>query len=87
VSYDYAKLFEKIIDAVAAEKTITQRMLAVLEECSRQKPHPDWESFFHINFEADAESIQRWLTKAFDAENANNGVRGIMACAGYGLDL
>lgn len=42
MSYDYGKLFEKIIEVIGAEVSMTQRMLAVIEGCTRKKPHPDW---------------------------------------------
>ena len=66
MSYDYSKLFEKIIEVIGAEVSTTQRMLAVIEECSRQKPHPDWELLTSINFEADGLAIQQWLSSAFE---------------------
>lgn len=66
MSYDYGKLFEKIIEVTGAEVSTTQRMLAVIEECSRQKPHPDWELLTGIDFEADAPVIRHWLSSAFE---------------------
>ncbi len=66
MSYDYSKLFEKIIEVIGAEVSTTQRMLAVIEECSRQKPHPDWELLASINFEADGPAIRHWLSSAFE---------------------
>lgn len=77
VSYEYKKLFEKIIEVADADASMTQRMLAVIEECSRQKPHPDWEFFAHIDFEADAPGIQHWLSSAFDTLEQQQRVRGL----------
>jgi hypothetical protein len=77
MSYDYQKLFEKIIEVTDADASITQRMLVVIEECSRQKPHPDWKMFEHINFEADAAAIQNWLSSAFDTQEPESAVRGL----------
>ncbi|MFM0184048.1 hypothetical protein PQQ75_35640 [Paraburkholderia aspalathi] len=77
MSYDYARLFEKLIQVVAADGTITQRMHDVLEECSRQKPHPDWATFSNIDFEADAVRIDRWLSTAFGSRRADNVTRGL----------
>jgi hypothetical protein len=77
VSYDYNKLFEKIIEVADADTTMTERMLAVIEECSRQKPHPDWEFLAHIDFEADALGIQHWLSTAFDTLEQQQCVRGL----------
>ncbi|CAE6804307.1 hypothetical protein [Paraburkholderia nemoris] len=77
MSYDYARLVEKIIEVAAADGTTTQRMLEVLEECARQKPHPDWALFSEINFEADSIRIERWLSTAFGSQRTHNVVRGL----------
>lgn len=52
-------------------------MLVVIDECSRQKPHPDWKLFEQIDFEADASAIQDWLSLAFDTQEQENAVRGL----------
>ncbi|MEX3974347.1 hypothetical protein [Paraburkholderia caribensis] len=77
MSYDYARLVEKIIEVAAADGTTTQRMLEVSEECARQKPHLDWALFSKIDFEADLIRIERWLSTAFGAQSTHNVVRGL----------
>src|SRR5258708_5019861 len=77
MSYDYARLVEKITEVAAADGTTTQRMVEVLEECARQKPHPDWALFSEIDFEADSIRIERWLSTAFGSQRTHNVVRGL----------
>ncbi|NVE01740.1 hypothetical protein [Massilia sp. BJB1822] len=77
MSYDYKKLLEKIIEVIGADASVTQRMLAVIEECSRQKPHPDWDVFSDIDFEADALAIHDWLSSAFGNPEQQHCMRGL----------
>lgn len=77
VTYDYAKLLDKIVEVIASDASITKRMLALIEECSRQKPNPDWNAFARIDFEADAIRIQHWLSSAFGKMEQHDGMRGL----------
>lgn len=77
MGYDYEKLFKKIIGVTGADGSITQRMLVVIDECSRQKPHPDWKLFEQIDFEIDAPAIQEWLSSAFNTQEQENVVHGL----------
>lgn len=75
--YDYEKLFAKIIEAVEGRKSVTQRMQVVIDECSRQKPHPDWALFEQIDFESDAAAIHDWLSVAFDNQQDATAMHGL----------
>lgn len=77
MSYYYEKLFETIIEVADAETSITQRMKAVIDECSRQKPHPDWRLFEQIDFEMDAHAVQEWLSSAFNAQEQESVMQGL----------
>lgn len=77
MDYDYDALFEKIMAAVEANASITERMQLVIDECSRQRPHPDWKLFELIDFESDAEAIHDWLPAAFEEQGQEITVRGL----------
>ncbi|HEY0061007.1 MAG TPA: hypothetical protein VGC21_02735 [Telluria sp.] len=68
--YDYERLFQTLIAAIAAEGSITARMHTVIAECARQIPHADWEHFSGIDFETDESDTEGWLAAALPATGA-----------------
>jgi hypothetical protein len=81
MSYDYSRLFEKIVVAVASDGTFTERMNLVIEECARQRPHADWADLSRIDFDSDSTTLNHWLQIAF-AHSDNDG-----ACSGLWFGL
>jgi hypothetical protein len=70
MAYDYNRLFEKIIAAIASDGTITKRMNLVIEECARQRPHADWIDLSRIDFDGDSKALNQWLQVAFAHANS-----------------
>ena len=62
--YNFEKLYETLVAAIAARETIGQRMHMVIDECERQLPHADWEHMRRIDFEADLPILKGWLAAA-----------------------
>lgn len=65
MAFDYDRLFDQLIASVAAAGPISVRMQSVIDECVRQRPHPDWERLRQIDFDADRERIEGWFALAF----------------------
>lgn len=62
--YDVNLLYKSLLGAIAARGTIGQRMHAVIDECERQLPHPDWACLRLVDFDADLAPLTRWLGAA-----------------------
>ncbi len=65
MSYDYPRLFAKIVAAVSDDSSISRRMEDLISECEAQQPHPDWDRVRKIDFEADEEKIESWFSRSF----------------------
>ena len=65
MSYDYPRLFAKIVATVSDDSSISRRMRDLIAECEAQQPHPDWDRVRKINFEADEEKIESWFSRSF----------------------
>jgi hypothetical protein len=65
MSYDYPRLFAKIVATVSDDSLISQRMQDLISECEAQRPHPDWSRVRKIDFEADEEKIESWFSRSF----------------------
>jgi hypothetical protein len=77
MGYDYDKLFDEIVRQVSADGSITARMLAVIDECERQRPHKDWMSLRAVDFDGDTPQLARWLASAFGEATASMKVKGL----------
>lgn len=73
---DYDRLFEVLLASVANSGSIRDRIHAVIEECKRQRPHPDWDLFRDIDFSADQPRLELWLRSVMPAPSAAP-VRGL----------
>ena len=65
MSYDYPRLFAKIVATVSDDLSITRRMHNMISECEAQQPNPDWARIREIDFEADAGQIESWFPRRF----------------------
>lgn len=77
MSYDYAKLFDLILDAARSNSSPQERMLAVIEGCEAQRPHGDWESFKHIDYNQELQAVDGWLSQAFSEATGPEKYRGL----------
>lgn len=77
MSYNYQKLFDVIVREVGADGSLGIRMMAVVDECESQLAHKDWEAIRKIDFDADANHLERWLKGAFAAASTPNTLRGL----------
>ncbi len=77
MAYDYSILFDKIIVAVSHTGSVTERMKLVIDECARQRPHPDWAELSKIDFEGDATTLNDWLAAAFAGADPNESRIGL----------
>lgn len=76
MAYDFERLFAKIIASVSGGGAICERMQAIIDECSGQCPHPDWDRMRNIDFAADEMAIPSWLEIAF-ASPSSKGRKGL----------
>jgi len=65
MSYNYPVLFAKIVDAVTETGSITARMHQLIKHCEEQVPHEDWDGMRQIDYEADRQTLGRWLVTSF----------------------
>lgn len=75
--YDFDMLYKSLLGAIAATGTIGQRMHAVIDECERQLPHPDWACLRRIDFDADLVPLTRWLAAAWQERALHAGHSGL----------
>jgi hypothetical protein len=76
-AYDYETLSAHILAAVAAQGSIGQRMHAVIDECARQLPHPDWDSLRRIDFDGDLPVLTGWIPDAWRGGAVRTGDQGL----------
>jgi hypothetical protein len=42
MQYNYPRLFEVLLRAVASDASVSERMHSLIDECAHQVPHNDW---------------------------------------------
>ncbi len=52
---------------VKSDCAVAEGMSAIVEECARAHPHPDWERFAQLDFTTDLGHLRRWLLDAFSS--------------------
>ncbi len=77
MGYDYQLLFEKIIQSVSENGSVTDRVHAVIAECERQVPHPHWGNMRRIDFEADNSRLKNWLPSLFQDSTQSRRAKGL----------
>lgn len=75
--HDVDMLYKSLLGAIAARGTIGQRMHAVIDECERQLPHPDWACLRGIDFDADLGLLGQWLAAAWQEGALHAGHHGL----------
>src|SRR5262245_16197068 len=62
-----AKRFEFVYRVVRSNSTVVDGMRQIIDECERNAPDIDWTPFRNIDFGADADRLQRWITSEFES--------------------
>jgi hypothetical protein len=75
--YNYPKLFNEIVRQVSASGPITSRMLAVIDECERQRPADGWKHLRELDYEQDGYRLSSWLTSALAEGPASASFKGL----------
>jgi hypothetical protein len=76
MNFNYDQLLKVILGAVDSRAAIPARMGAVIDECERQYPHPDWRQLREVDFLADQAYLEQWLSEALPGVSGH-GVRGL----------
>jgi hypothetical protein len=69
--------FDAIVKAVSANGSFSARMGSVIDECERQRPHPDWQKMRRIDFKADEPALENWLPQVIDGVGPTLQIRGL----------
>lgn len=60
----HSEIYGDIEAVVKSDCTVEAGMSAVVAECARHRPHPDWERFGALDVASDLEHLRGWLTTA-----------------------
>lgn len=77
MSYNYPILFKNIISAVAGAGSFTERMNALIAHCKSQIPHPNWDRFREIDFDADSGALKHWVRTACSEADPSSSFKGL----------
>lgn len=77
MDYEVDPLFEALKKAIVSDASVTDRMARVMDECARQRPHPDWKRMRRIDFQLDEPSLGDWLPRVLAAAPPTDSIKGV----------
>lgn len=77
MSYDYSRLFDRLLDAVRSANSPQEQMLCVIAECESQRPHPDWAQLKKLDFTEELVSAHSWLARALAEASESEKYEGL----------
>lgn len=57
-------MFRVVQRIVRSDCSVTDGMRAIVAECERRRPDPDWQRFLALDFDADLARLRAWLQRA-----------------------
>lgn len=77
MDYTIDSILAVIVEAVTSNGSFSDRMVRVIDECERQKPHPDWQRMRRIAFHLDESALNHWLPQALAGAGSATSFKGL----------